>query len=58
MAHKGDQFLRLSLPRDSIAGFQVHIEEAYGSVAALHIDHLYGAVRGKQWGEQRLSEGL
>ena len=49
--------LRLSLPRDSIAGFQVHIEEAYGSVAALHIDHLHGAIRGKQRGEQGLGEG-
>ena len=58
MAHKGDQFLRLSLPRGSIVGFQVHIEEAYGSVAALHIDHLHGVIRGKQRGEQGLGEGL
>jgi hypothetical protein len=58
VAPKGYQFLRLPLSRGSIVGFQVRIEEAYGSVAALHIDHLHGAIGRKQRGEQGLGEGL
>jgi hypothetical protein len=49
MAYKRDQLLGLSLPGGGIAGFEVHVKQAYHALAALYIDHLYGAIRREQW---------